>query len=81
MVLSRSSYYLKSLEAVFIEKKIPYRKFGGRKFMESAHIKDVFSALRIVNNYDDETNYKLIKYNIFFFYIRISLNQLMIVVT
>ena len=54
LVLSRSSYYLKALEAVFIEKKIPYIKFGGRKFMESAHIKDVFSALRIVNNYDDE---------------------------
>lgn len=54
LVLSRSSYYLKALEAVFIEKKIPYKKFGGRKFMESAHIKDVFSALRIVNNYDDE---------------------------
>jgi len=54
LVLSRSGFYTRTLEAVFIEKKIPYVKYGGRKFMESAHIKDVFSALRVVNNMDDE---------------------------
>lgn len=54
LVLTRSNFYTRTLEAVFIEKKIPYVKYGGRKFMESAHIKDVFSALRIVNNMDDE---------------------------
>jgi DNA helicase-2/ATP-dependent DNA helicase PcrA len=54
LVLTRSSMYTITLEAVFIEKKIPYVKFGGRKFMESAHIKDLISALRIVNNIDDE---------------------------
>jgi DNA helicase II / ATP-dependent DNA helicase PcrA len=54
LVLSRSGFYTRTLEAIFIQKKIPYIKFGGRKFMESAHIKDVFSSLRIVNNYDDE---------------------------
>lgn len=54
LVLARSGFYTRTLEAVFIEKKIPYVKYGGRKFMESAHIKDVISALRIVNNIDDE---------------------------
>lgn len=54
LVLSRSGFYTRTLEAVFIENKIPYVKYGGRKFMESAHIKDVFSALRVVNNMDDE---------------------------
>ena len=54
LVLSRSGFYTRTLEAIFIEKKIPYIKFGGRKFMESAHIKDVISALRIANNIDDE---------------------------
>ncbi len=54
LVLTRSSFYTRTLEAVFIEKKIPYIKYGGRKFMESAHIKDVISALRVVNNMNDE---------------------------
>ena len=54
LILTRSGFYTTNLEAVFIEKKIPYIKYGGRKFMEAAHIKDVVSALRVVNNIDDE---------------------------
>lgn len=54
LVLSRSQYYTKPLQAVFIQKKIPYVTYGGRKFMESAHIKDVVSLLRVVNNPFDE---------------------------
>ncbi len=54
LILSRSGYYTTKLQAIFIEQKIPYQIFGGRKFMESAHLKDVISALRIVNNKDDE---------------------------
>jgi DNA helicase-2/ATP-dependent DNA helicase PcrA len=54
LILSRSQFYTIKIQAVFIEKKIPYVTYGGRKFMESAHIKDVISALRVVNNIDDE---------------------------
>ncbi|MGB6150438.1 MAG: ATP-dependent helicase [Pricia sp.] len=54
LVLSRSQYYTKPLQAVFIQKKIPYITYGGRKFMESAHIKDLVSLLRVVNNPYDE---------------------------
>ncbi|MUH37742.1 ATP-dependent helicase [Zobellia amurskyensis] len=54
LILSRSQYYTKPLQAVFIQKKIPYVTYGGRKFMESAHIKDVVSLLRVVNNPYDE---------------------------
>jgi len=54
LVLSRSQYYTKPLQAVFIQKKIPYVTYGGRKFMESAHIKDLVSLLRVVNNPYDE---------------------------
>ena len=54
LVLSRSQYYTKSLQAVFIQMKIPYVTYGGRKFMEAAHIKDVVSLLRVVNNPSDE---------------------------
>lgn len=54
LILSKSTYYTKPLQAVFIQKKIPYVTYGGRKFMEAAHIKDVVSALRVVNNLYDE---------------------------
>ncbi|MCP9200815.1 ATP-dependent helicase [Gramella sp. GC03-9] len=54
LILSRSQYYTRSLQATFIKNKIPYVTYGGRKFMESAHIKDMVSALRVVNNKDDE---------------------------
>ena len=54
LILSKSTYYTKPLQAVFIQKKIPYVSYGGRKFMEAAHIKDVISALRVVNNHFDE---------------------------
>lgn len=54
LVLSRSQYATKEIQAVFIQRKIPFVVFGGRKFMESAHIKDMFSALRVVNNHQDE---------------------------
>lgn len=54
LVLAKSTYYTKPLQAVFIQKKIPYISYGGRKFMEAAHIKDVISALRVVNNHLDE---------------------------
>lgn len=54
LILSRSQFYTIKIQAVFLEKKIPYVTYGGRKFMEAAHIKDVISALRVVNNIDDE---------------------------
>ena len=54
LVLARSQYYSKSLQAVFIRRKIPYITYGGRKFMQAAHIKDLVSLLRIVNNPYDE---------------------------
>lgn len=54
LILSRSQFYTIKIQAVFLEKKIPYVTYGGRKFMEAAHIKDVVSALRVVNNTNDE---------------------------
>jgi DNA helicase-2/ATP-dependent DNA helicase PcrA len=54
LVLSRSGYYTTTIQAEFIKRKIPFVVYGGRKFMESAHIKDLVSAIRVVNNKDDE---------------------------
>ena len=50
LILSRSQYYTKPLQAVFLQKKIPYETYGGRKFLEAAHIKDVVAILRVINN-------------------------------
>lgn len=50
LILSRSQYYTKPLQAVFLQKKIPYETYGGRKFLEAAHIKDVIAILRVINN-------------------------------
>ncbi len=54
MVLSRTVWGLRKVEAACIEKKIPYKVFGGIGIMQSKHIRDVVSPMRIVSNYKDE---------------------------
>ena len=47
-VLFRSSSHSFDLEIELGKRGIPFRKFGGMKFAESAHIKDALSFLRVV---------------------------------
>src|SRR6266850_4801321 len=47
-VLFRSSSHSFDLEIEFGKHGIPFRKFGGIKFAESAHIKDALAFLRVV---------------------------------
>lgn len=54
LVLVRSMQHALALEASFVKNKIPYQNIGGRKFLESAHLRDLISALRVVNNFNDE---------------------------
>lgn len=54
LVLIRSSFAGRPIERSLLEKKIPYKVFGGVGLMASAHIRDVASALRIVANIYDE---------------------------
>jgi DNA helicase-2/ATP-dependent DNA helicase PcrA len=49
-VLFRSGSHANLLELLLTEHGIPYRKFGGIKFNEASHIKDVFALLRLVAN-------------------------------
>jgi len=49
-VLFRSSYHANRLEVSLSESQIPYRKFGGMRFVEAAHIKDVVALLRLLVN-------------------------------
>ena len=49
-VLIRSGFMSFDLEIELTKANIPFRKFGGFKFIETAHIKDILSFFRIVNN-------------------------------
>jgi DNA helicase-2/ATP-dependent DNA helicase PcrA len=49
-VLFRSSHQSATLEIELVRRNIPFVKFGGLKFLESAHVKDVLSVLRWIEN-------------------------------
>jgi DNA helicase II / ATP-dependent DNA helicase PcrA len=52
-VLFRAAHHSFELEMELTRQNIPFVKFGGFKFMESAHIKDVLAHLRIIVNKND----------------------------
>jgi DNA helicase-2/ATP-dependent DNA helicase PcrA len=49
-VLFRAAYLSFDLEVELAKRHIPYRKFGGFKFLETAHVKDVIAHLRLIEN-------------------------------
>ncbi len=52
-VLFRTSSHSAGLEVELARRNIPFVKFGGLKFLEAAHIKDVLAALRWAGNMRD----------------------------
>jgi DNA helicase-2/ATP-dependent DNA helicase PcrA len=54
-VLFRAASHSNSLEMALTRRNIPFYKYGGLRFLESAHIKDLISFLRIIENPRDET--------------------------
>src|SRR5690606_25165171 len=50
MVLVRSSFAARHIEAACIAANVPYRFIGGMKLLETAHVKDLLSMLRVVAN-------------------------------
>ncbi|MFO8088846.1 MAG: ATP-dependent helicase [Desulfatiglandaceae bacterium] len=52
-VLFRAGYQSFDLEAELTRGRIPYVKYGGFKFLESAHIRDFLAHLRVVVNSGD----------------------------
>ncbi len=52
-VLFRASHHSASLEVELTRRNIPFVKFGGLKFLEASHIKDVLSVLRWAHNARD----------------------------
>jgi DNA helicase II / ATP-dependent DNA helicase PcrA len=49
-VLFRSSSHSGALEVELTRRNIPFVKFGGLKFLDTAHVKDIVSVLRFVEN-------------------------------
>ncbi len=49
-ILFRSSFHSFNLEIELNKANIPYVKFGGMKFIETAHVKDILAFLRISAN-------------------------------
>ena len=50
MVLVRSSFAARHIETACIAANVPYRFIGGMKLLETAHVKDLLSLLRVIAN-------------------------------
>jgi DNA helicase-2/ATP-dependent DNA helicase PcrA len=53
-VLFRAAHHSDLLELELTARRIPFVKFGGLRFLEAAHVKDLLCVLRIVENPNDE---------------------------
>jgi ATP-dependent DNA helicase UvrD/PcrA len=53
-VLFRTGHHAAGLEIELARRNIPFVKFGGLRFLEAAHVKDLLSLLRILDNPRDE---------------------------
>jgi len=54
MVLVRTAYDAKPIEAEFVQREIPYVFIGGTSLMRSAHVRDILALLRTARNLDDD---------------------------
>ena len=56
-VLFRAGHHSDALEVELARRNIPFVKFGGLKFVEAAHIKDMLAFLRLLENPADEISW------------------------
>jgi DNA helicase-2/ATP-dependent DNA helicase PcrA len=54
-VLFRAAHHSDLLEIELGRRRIPFRKYGGLRFLDAAHVKDLLAFLRIAENPTDET--------------------------
>lgn len=60
-VLFRASHHSMSLEAELGRRNIPFQKYGGLRFLETAHIKDFVAFLKLVENpFDAVSAYRVL---------------------
>ena len=53
-VLFRAAHHATTLELALGRRRIPYVKYGGLRFVDAAHVKDLLALLRILDNPWDE---------------------------
>ncbi len=56
-VLFRAAHHSDLLEVELTRRNIPFVKYGGLKFMEAAHVKDLLALMRILENPFDEVSW------------------------
>ncbi|MBV9322305.1 MAG: ATP-dependent helicase [Chloroflexi bacterium] len=56
-VLFRTGHHSDLLELELTRRNIPFVKYGGLKFLESAHIKDALALMRVLENSRDEVSW------------------------
>jgi DNA helicase-2/ATP-dependent DNA helicase PcrA len=56
-VLFRAGHHSDALEVELTRRNIPFVKYGGLKFMEAAHVKDLVAILRLLENPADELSW------------------------
>lgn len=54
MVLVRTAWNAKPIEAEFIQREIPYVFIGGTSLMKSAHVRDVLALIRTARSVEDD---------------------------
>ncbi len=54
VVLFRASHHSDLVEVELARRNIPFVKYGGLRFLEAAHVRDLLAALRVVGNPWDE---------------------------
>jgi DNA helicase-2/ATP-dependent DNA helicase PcrA len=53
-VLVRAAHHSDLIELELSARKVPYRKYGGLRFLEASHVKDFIAATRLLDNPHDE---------------------------
>jgi DNA helicase II / ATP-dependent DNA helicase PcrA len=53
-VLVRAAYHSDLIELELTARRVPFRKYGGLRFVEAAHVKDFVAALRVLDNPADD---------------------------
>jgi DNA helicase-2/ATP-dependent DNA helicase PcrA len=53
-VLVRAAHHSDLIELELSARRVPYRKYGGLRYVESAHVKDFVAAIRLLDNPADD---------------------------
>ncbi len=56
-VLFRAGHHSDALEVELARRNIPFHKYGGLKFVEAAHVKDLVALLRVLENPRDDLSW------------------------